>query len=83
MNILEMLVLTAMLEKTVNFDEDDLKEAVKIANEENNTDVKCELAKLKKERDEKKKQLDELAGEIAAMNVMINSLEKLDKKINN
>lgn len=88
MNVLEMLFLAALLgeidTETDNAErKDELKEAVAKANEEYNTDIQCEIAKLKKERTEKKKQLDELTGEIATINVMINRLESLDKKINN
>ena len=95
MDILEMLVLSALLGKIdtiADNDErkDELKEAAAKANEEHNTDIKCEIAKLKKERTEEKKYLAKLIAEtneteheIELLDTMIQRLENLDEKINN
>ena len=89
MDVLEILVLSALIGKidtiTDNDEKmDELKEAVaKINNEDHNTDIKCEIAKLKKERTEKAKQLDEITTEIRLIDTMVQRLENLDKRINN
>lgn len=58
------------------------KEAVAEADKENDTDIKCEIEKLKKERTENLKELEEIKSDIEAIELFLTRLEKLESKIN-
>jgi len=95
MDTFEILVLSALLDeidaKTDNGERiEELKKAAAVVSEEYSTDIKYEIAKLKKERTEEKKDLVKLIAEthetehkIELLDTMIQRLESLNEKINN
>ena len=82
MDIMEMLFMLALFDSIADSDKSGLKEAVDKANEETNTDIRCELAKLKKEKSKMEKQIEKLIEDIKLIDIMISRLESIDKKIN-
>lgn len=77
-----MLILIDMLSDIADEDPETFKEAIAEADKENDTDIKCEIEKLKKERAEKLKELNEIKGDIEAIELLLTRLEKLENKIN-
>lgn len=71
-----------MLSEVADEDPEAFKEAVAEADKENDTDIRCEIEKLKKERTEKLKELEEIKSDIEAIELLLTRLEKLESKIN-
>ena len=82
MDLLKMLILIDMLSEVADTDPETFKEAVTEADKENDTDIKCEIEKLRKERADKLKELDEIKSNIEAIELLLDRLEKLESKIN-
>ena len=82
MDLLKMLILIDMLSEVADEDPETFKEAVTEADKESDTDIKCEIEKLRKERAEKLKELNEIKSNIEAIELLLARLEKLESKIN-
>ena len=82
MDLIEMLILTNMLSNVTGTDCKSTKEAITEADKENDTDIKCEIEKLKKERADKLKEFNRIKNDIEAIEMLLARLEKLESKIN-
>ena len=82
MDLLKMLIAIDLISEIADADPETFKEAIAEANEENDTDIRCEIEKLKKERAKKLKELEEIKGDVKGIEMLLARLEKLEKKIN-
>lgn len=71
MDLIKALILIDILSDIADTNPEGVKEAEK----ENDTDIRCEIEKLRKERVEKLKELE-------AIETLLTRLEKLENKIN-
>lgn len=78
MNLLKALILINLLSDIADID----PEVVKEASKQNDTDIRCEIEKLRKERAKKLKELDEIKSDIEAIETLLTRLENLESKIN-
>lgn len=76
MDLLKMLMLIDMLSDIADTDHETFKKAVTEADKENDTDIRCEIEKLKKECAEKRKELEEIKSDIEAIEMLLTRLEK-------